>query len=134
MRLGAARFGLIDIKEPTRPFKYPYAQGRFGFSGFLEASETMTSTLGALIERAKGHPPTPTAVAHPCDAASIAGAVDAALAGLIAPILIGPPGKIARAAAAAASISPPTRWSRPRTATNPRRRRSRSCAKAGRRR
>lgn len=44
----------------------------------------------------------PTAVAHPCDAYSIAGAVDAAVAGLITPILVGPEAKIRAAAEAAA--------------------------------
>src|SRR5574342_1319465 len=42
-----------------------------------------------LIERCKTLPPTPTAVAHPCDESSLRGAVDAAKAGLIAPILVG---------------------------------------------
>ncbi len=43
-----------------------------------------------LIARCKALPPTPTAVAHPCDQSSLQGAVDAAKAGLIAPILVGP--------------------------------------------
>jgi len=33
-------------------------------------------------------PPTPTAVEHRCDASSLAGAVDAAIAGIITPILV----------------------------------------------
>ena len=36
----------------------------------------------------------PTAVAHPCDESSLKGAVDAAKAGLIAPILVGPAARI----------------------------------------
>jgi phosphate acetyltransferase len=47
-----------------------------------------------LIERCKALPPTPTAVAHPCDESSLRGAVDAAKAGLIAPILVGPAARI----------------------------------------
>ena len=47
-----------------------------------------------LIEFCKGLPPTPTAVAHPCDESALRGAVDAAHAGLIAPILVGPRGRI----------------------------------------
>ncbi|GAB3396425.1 phosphate acetyltransferase [Azotobacter armeniacus] len=35
-------------------------------------------------------PPTPTAVAYPCDQSSLQGVVDAAKSGLIAPILVGP--------------------------------------------
>ncbi len=47
-----------------------------------------------LIGRCKGLPPTPTAVAHPCDESSLAGALDAAKLGLIAPILVGPQARI----------------------------------------
>ena len=47
-----------------------------------------------LIERCKSLPPTPTAVAHPCDESSLAGAIDAAKLGLIAPILVGPQARI----------------------------------------
>jgi phosphate acetyltransferase len=47
-----------------------------------------------LIERCKKLPATPTAVAHPCDESSLQGAVDAAKAGLIAPILVGPSARI----------------------------------------
>jgi len=47
-----------------------------------------------LIERCKDLPPTATAVAHPCDESSLRGAVDAAKAGLIAPILVGPAARI----------------------------------------
>jgi phosphate acetyltransferase len=48
----------------------------------------------ALIARCKSLPATPTAVAHPCDESSLRGAVDAAKAGLIAPILVGPRARI----------------------------------------
>jgi phosphate acetyltransferase len=48
----------------------------------------------ALIARCKALPPTPTAVAHPCDESSLRGAVDAAKAGLIVPILVGPAERI----------------------------------------
>jgi phosphate acetyltransferase len=54
-----------------------------------------------LIERCKALPPTPTAVAHPCDESSLRGAVDAAKAGLIAPILVGPAARIREIAAQA---------------------------------
>jgi phosphate acetyltransferase len=47
-----------------------------------------------LIERCKMLPAAPTAVAHPCDESSLRGAVDAAKAGLIAPILVGPSARI----------------------------------------
>ena len=56
-----------------------------------------------LLERCAGLPPVVTAVVHPCDAGSLAGAVEAALAGLIVPVLVGPEAKI-RAVAEAARI------------------------------
>jgi phosphate acetyltransferase len=43
-----------------------------------------------LVAAAKQVPPLPTAVAHPCDESSLRGAIDAARAGLIIPILVGP--------------------------------------------
>jgi phosphate acetyltransferase len=54
-----------------------------------------------LIERCKALAPTPTAVAHPCDESSLRAAVDAAKAGLIAPILVGPAARIREIAAKA---------------------------------
>ena len=47
-----------------------------------------------LLDFCKSLPPTPTAVAHPCDESSLTGAVDAAKLGLIAPILVGPRARI----------------------------------------
>ena len=52
-----------------------------------------------LLQRARTFPPVPTAVAHPCDEASLTGAVDAAKMGLIAPILVGPASRIESVAA-----------------------------------
>ena len=56
-----------------------------------------------LIEICRKLPPTPTAVAYPCDESSLRGAVDAARLGLIAPTLFGPEDRI-RAAATAHDI------------------------------
>jgi phosphate acetyltransferase len=47
-----------------------------------------------LLESAQRHPPIITAVAHPCDEASLEGAVDAAGLNLIVPILVGPEARI----------------------------------------
>jgi len=47
-----------------------------------------------LIDECKTKPPTPTAVAHPCDRHSLQGAVDAARMGLIEPVLVGPRARI----------------------------------------
>ncbi len=58
--------------------------------------------LRALVARAAtAGPPLPCAVVHPVDAASLAGAVEAAAARLIAPILVGPRARIEAAATAA---------------------------------
>ena len=56
-----------------------------------------------LMARVAGGTPVTVAVAHPCDAASLGAAIEAADAGLILPILVGPEAKI-RAVAAAASF------------------------------
>src|SRR5262249_34749197 len=47
-----------------------------------------------LIAMAKQVPPATTVVAHPCDETSLRGAVDAAAAGIIVPILVGPQARI----------------------------------------
>lgn len=54
-----------------------------------------------LVDAANDTPPAPTAVVHPCDAGSLAGAMAARDAGLIVPVLVGPAGKIIAAAAEA---------------------------------
>jgi phosphate acetyltransferase len=51
-----------------------------------------------LLDFCKSLPPTPTAVAHPCDESSLRGAMDAARIGLISPILVGPRARIDRIA------------------------------------
>jgi phosphate acetyltransferase len=47
-----------------------------------------------LIDRCEPLDPIPTAVAHPCDQSSLAGALEAGRAGLIVPLLVGPEAKI----------------------------------------
>lgn len=51
-----------------------------------------------LMETAQKNPPIRTAVVHPCDDLSLAGAIEAKKAGLIVPILVGPVVKVRRAA------------------------------------
>jgi phosphate acetyltransferase len=58
-----------------------------------EASGTK-SKYDRLIAAAQKAPPMPTLVVHPCDESSLRGAVDAAEAGIIKPILVGPAAKI----------------------------------------
>ncbi|MBY0225102.1 MAG: phosphate acetyltransferase [Hyphomicrobium sp.] len=58
------------------------------------ASERTHEKYERLIALAKTMPAVSAAVAHPCDEASLAGAMEAAQAGLIVPILVGPKSKI----------------------------------------
>ena len=48
----------------------------------------------ALIQASRGEAPVPTAVAYPCEESALLGAVEAADAGIIAAILVGPAGRI----------------------------------------
>jgi len=54
-----------------------------------------------LIAAASGGRAVPTAVAHPCDETSLRGALEAAEAGMIAPVLVGPAHKVQATAASA---------------------------------
>jgi phosphotransacetylase len=60
-----------------------------------------TGKYEKLLERCKGLAPVPTAVAHPCEETALSGAVEAAQAGLITPILVGPVKKIEETAKSA---------------------------------
>lgn len=53
--------------------------------------------FAGLLQRCSDLPPLATAVAHPCEAGALQGALEAARLGLIAPILVGPRRKIGRA-------------------------------------
>jgi phosphotransacetylase len=57
-----------------------------------------------LIALTRENPPVPTAVAHPCDESSLRGAIEAAEAGIIVPILVGPAERI-RAVAEKAGLN-----------------------------
>ena len=57
-----------------------------------------------LIARAKQVRPATTIVVHPCDETSLRGAAEAAAAGIIVPILVGPAAKIIAAARHTRSI------------------------------
>jgi len=58
------------------------------------AQRTGTGKYEQLLERCKRLEAIPTAVAHPCEESALAGAIEAGAKGLIAPILVGPVGKI----------------------------------------
>jgi phosphate acetyltransferase len=59
-----------------------------------EVSVRHHDSYAALLESVRGLEPIPTAVIHPCDAASLAGAIESAQAGMIEPLLIGPETRI----------------------------------------
>jgi len=63
--------------------------------------KTGTGKYEALLERCRSLAPIPTAVAHPCEASALKGAIEAGEAGLIVPILVGPAATIAKVAAEA---------------------------------
>jgi phosphate acetyltransferase len=65
------------------------------------SAKTGTGKYEALLERCRSLEPIPTAVAHPCEASALAGAIEAADHKLIVPILVGPAAKIKETAKAA---------------------------------
>ena len=67
-------------------------------SGVGATVETPTSKYERLIAAAKRVPSAKAVVVHPCDETSLQGAVEAAQAGLINPLLVGPEAKIRRVA------------------------------------
>jgi phosphate acetyltransferase len=66
-----------------------------------QGTATGSGKYERLLDRCQGLKPVPTAVAHPCEASALAGAVEAAEKKLIVPILVGPADKIAETAKSA---------------------------------
>jgi phosphate acetyltransferase len=60
--------------------------------------DTGTGKYEQLLARCRSLTPVATAVAHPCEASALAGAVEAGAKGLITPLLVGPAEKIAAVA------------------------------------
>lgn len=58
------------------------------------AAATGTGKYERLLVRCRCLQPIPTAVAHPCEATALSGAIEAAQEGLIVPILVGPRSRI----------------------------------------
>lgn len=83
--------GVAEVKAPSEKIRRPRV-------ALPEVRLRDHDGYRRLIEMTAGSTPEPTAVAHPCTAAALTAAVEAAEAGLIAPILVGPPEKIAHAA------------------------------------
>jgi phosphate butyryltransferase len=88
--------GEAEVMAPTEKVRRPRME-------LPEVHVVRHEHYRALLQMAQGGDPLPAAVAHPCDGSAIAGAAEAAKAGLITPILVGPEAKI-RAAAETAGI------------------------------
>jgi phosphotransacetylase/acyl dehydratase len=88
----AVATGTAVVRAPTEHLRLPRPVSP-------EVAVQAHSKYKALLERCRGVPPARAAVAHPCDEPSLAAAVEAAAAGLIRPILVGPAGQIAAVAA-----------------------------------
>ncbi len=84
--------GVAVVRAPAERVRAPCPEP-------LEVAVQAHSKYEALLERCRGLPPAPAAVAYPCDEVSLAAALEAAEAGLIQPILVGPPRRIAEVAA-----------------------------------
>jgi phosphotransacetylase len=67
-------------------------------SGASTIDSRGTGKYEVLLARCRGMAPMPTAIAHPCDDASLGAVVEAAEAEIIAPILVGPAERIRRVA------------------------------------
>ena len=72
-----------------------------------DATQPRHDVYQALLHRCKSLEPVVTAVAYPCEATALSGCIEAAEAGLIAPVLVGPRQKIYEVAAEAGlNVSP----------------------------
>jgi phosphotransacetylase len=71
------------------------------YGGFAMKQEPGTGKYERLLERCRSLEPVPTAVAHPCEASALSGAIEAAKERLIVPILVGPEAEIAETARSA---------------------------------
>ncbi len=86
--------GTAHVRAPTEKVRRPRVE-------LPEVRLSRHERFRALLAATAGREPLATAVAHPCDANAIGAAVEAAQAGLIVPILVGPKAKILKAAEAA---------------------------------
>jgi phosphate acetyltransferase len=79
--------GTVTVRAPER---------RLTYSDVATPSVILrrTDKFAQLLKRCEGSPPVKCVVAHPCDHDSLLGPVEAAKAGLIDPVLVGPKAKI----------------------------------------
>ncbi len=86
--------GTAHVRAPREKVRRPRVE-------LPEVQLSRHEQFRSLLAKAAGHPPMPTAVAYPCDANALGAVVEAAQAGLIIPILVGPKDKIVATAKAA---------------------------------
>jgi phosphate acetyltransferase len=79
--------GVAEVFAPSEKLSLPKAV-------LPEVSVRRHDSYSYLLESARGLEPIPTAVIHPCDSKSLAGAIEAAQDNLIIPVLIGPEQRI----------------------------------------
>jgi phosphate acetyltransferase len=79
--------GLAEVIAPSEKLSLLKAE-------LPEVSVRRHDSYRHLLESARGLEPIPTAVIHPCDSKSLAGAIEAAQDNLIIPVLIGPEQRI----------------------------------------
>src|SRR6476619_1570426 len=90
----------LSIRKPGRVIGLERIRSEAMSVMTAEASGTPTRPkYDRLIAAAQKVPAVPTLVVHPCDESSLRGAVEAAEAGIIRPILVGPAAKIRETAA-----------------------------------
>ncbi|AMK22995.1 MULTISPECIES: bifunctional enoyl-CoA hydratase/phosphate acetyltransferase [Sphingomonadaceae] len=83
--------GEAEVKAPTQKVRRPRAT-------LPDVRLSDHDRYRRLIDKTAGGEPVATAVAHPCSAAALLAAIEAAEANLIVPILVGPEAKIRQAA------------------------------------
>ncbi len=88
--------GLAEVVAPTVKVRRPVAE-------LPQVQVIRHDGHALLLQKCEALPPVPTAVVHPCDDSALRGAVEAAEADLIDPVLVGPEARI-RATAAAAGL------------------------------
>jgi phosphate acetyltransferase len=88
--------GIAEVIAPTMKLVMPRSE-------VASVSVQTHDKFAAFVERVKPLHPVPTAVVYPCSDGAITAAIEAAQAGMIEPILVGPQGEI-RAAAEKAGV------------------------------
>lgn len=93
----------VEVVRGTAEVKAPVEKIRLLPAELPEVQLRHHDSFRKLIESCHGRGPVVTAIVHPCDGPTLAGVREAAEAGLMVPVLVGPEAKI-RAAAEATSV------------------------------